>query len=96
MVALRREARLVRKLKHPGIVPVYEIGETPAGIPCYTMRFVAGERLERALPLDQREVADFLARARSLRRWMPELGLPAFDDDQSTWQRPAPENEAEE
>jgi formylglycine-generating enzyme required for sulfatase activity/serine/threonine protein kinase len=44
------KARLVQEawvqggLEHPGIVPVYEIGQTPAGIPYYTMRFVRGER----------------------------------------------------
>ncbi len=39
----------------------------------------AAERLDRALPLDDPEVAGFLARVRCLREWMPELGLPAFD-----------------
>jgi len=39
-----QEAWVTGGLEHPGIVPVYEIGETPAGIPCYTMRFVTGER----------------------------------------------------
>lgn len=42
----------------------------------------ASTRLDRALPLDDSEVANFLARVRSLRNWMPELSLPAFDDDQ--------------
>jgi ATP-dependent helicase HrpB len=41
----------------------------------------AAERLDRALPLDAPEVAGFLARVRSLREWMPEIGLPAFDTD---------------
>ncbi|HYO14312.1 MAG TPA: ATP-dependent helicase HrpB [Thermoanaerobaculia bacterium] len=40
----------------------------------------AAERLDRALPLDDPEVASFLARARCLREWMPDLGLPAFDE----------------
>ncbi len=31
-------------MTHPGIVPVYELGETPQGVPYYTMRFVKGER----------------------------------------------------
>jgi len=39
----------------------------------------AAERLDRALPLEAPEVAGFLARVRSLREWMPEIGLPAFD-----------------
>ncbi len=40
----------------------------------------AAARLDRALPLGDPEVAAFLARVRSLRVWMPELGLPAFDE----------------
>lgn len=39
----------------------------------------AAERLDRALALDDSDVASFLARVRCLREWMPELGLPAFD-----------------
>ena len=42
----------------------------------------AAERLDRALPLDDPEVAGFLARVRCLREWMPELGLPAFDAEE--------------
>lgn len=38
----------------------------------------AALRLERALPLDDPEVAAWLARLRSLAAWMPELGLPRF------------------
>ncbi|HEY4596280.1 MAG TPA: ATP-dependent helicase HrpB, partial [Thermoanaerobaculia bacterium] len=38
----------------------------------------AAGRLDRALPLDDPEVASFLARVRSLAEWMPELGLPRF------------------
>ncbi|MHC4473811.1 MAG: WD40 repeat domain-containing serine/threonine protein kinase, partial [Planctomycetota bacterium] len=45
-----QEAWITGGLEHPGIVPVYELGRTPAGIPYYTMRFVRGERtLERAI-----------------------------------------------
>ncbi len=35
----------------------------------------------RALDLAAAETAEWLARARSLSQWMPELALPAFDDD---------------
>lgn len=41
----------------------------------------ASEDLERALPLGDAAVTSFLARARCLTEWMPELELPAFDDD---------------
>jgi len=40
----------------------------------------AAGRLDRALPLDDPEVAAFLARVRSLADWMPELALPRFTD----------------
>ncbi len=42
----------------------------------------AAERLDRALPLDDPEVAAFLARVRSLADWMPELALPRFTEDE--------------
>ncbi|HWN41174.1 MAG TPA: ATP-dependent helicase C-terminal domain-containing protein, partial [Thermoanaerobaculia bacterium] len=42
----------------------------------------AATRLDRALSLDDPEVAGFLARVRCLREWMPELNLPAFDEAQ--------------
>jgi ATP-dependent helicase HrpB len=40
----------------------------------------AAEALDRALPLADPETASFLARARCLGGWMPELGLPAFNE----------------
>jgi ATP-dependent helicase HrpB len=42
----------------------------------------AAERLDRALSLDDPEVASFLARVRSLADWMPELGLPRFTGEE--------------
>ncbi|MCY2960545.1 MAG: ATP-dependent helicase HrpB [Planctomycetota bacterium] len=40
----------------------------------------ASEDLPRFLPLEHPETAAFLGRIRSLRAWIPELGLPAYDD----------------
>lgn len=40
----------------------------------------ATDRLDRALALDDSEVAGFLARVRSLADWRPELELPRFAD----------------
>ncbi|MBW8875685.1 MAG: ATP-dependent helicase HrpB [Acidobacteria bacterium] len=40
----------------------------------------AADRLDRALALDDPEVASFLARVRSLADWCPELSLPRFTD----------------
>jgi len=45
-----QEAWVTGGLEHPGIVPVYELGRTPSGVPYYTMRLVRGERtLEDAI-----------------------------------------------
>ena len=58
---LVQEAWVTGGLEHPGIVPVYEIGQTPTGIPYYTMRYVRGERTladairtRRARPIEER------------------------------------------
>ena len=49
-VRFLQEAWVTGALEHPGIVPVYEVGQTPGGVPFYTMRFVRGERtLESAM-----------------------------------------------
>ncbi len=44
---LRREARTLARLEHPGIVPVHTVGVLPDGRIFYTMRLVQGERLDR-------------------------------------------------
>jgi len=45
-----QEAWVTGALEHPGIVPIYEIGKTPTGLPFYTMRLVKGDRtLETAI-----------------------------------------------
>ena len=46
---LRREAQVLARLEHPGIVPVHEVGTLPDGRAFYTMKWVQGERLDRAL-----------------------------------------------
>ena len=54
-----QEAWVTGAMEHPGIVPVYELGETDEGIPYYTMRYVKGERtlkvaIEAARSFDER------------------------------------------
>ena len=44
-----REAEITGRLGHPGIVPVFGIGETDDGRPCYAMRFIEGETLQAAI-----------------------------------------------
>jgi eukaryotic-like serine/threonine-protein kinase len=44
------EARITGQLEHPGIVPIYELARHPDdGRPFYTMRFVRGRTLSRAI-----------------------------------------------
>jgi hypothetical protein len=55
----KQEAWVTGALEHPGIVPVYELGETSRGVPYYTMRYVRGVRtleseLEKAETLADR------------------------------------------
>jgi len=43
---LIREARILARLEHPGIVPVHDVGTLPDGRVYYTMKFVEGQRLD--------------------------------------------------
>jgi serine/threonine-protein kinase len=43
---LRREARILAHLEHPGIVPVHDVGVLPDGRVYYVMKLVRGERLD--------------------------------------------------
>jgi serine/threonine protein kinase len=43
-----REAALTARLQHPGIVPIYGLGEDDAG-PFYTMPFIRGRTLQEAI-----------------------------------------------
>lgn len=43
------EAEITGGLEHPGIVPVYGLGQYADGRPFYAMRFIAGESLRKAI-----------------------------------------------
>jgi len=43
---LRREARIIAHLEHPGIVPVHDVGTLPDGRVFYGMKLVSGKRLD--------------------------------------------------
>jgi serine/threonine protein kinase len=54
---LRREARTLADLEHPGIVPVHDVGQLPDGRVYSVMTLVRGERLDACaapLPLNDR------------------------------------------
>lgn len=44
---LAGEARLIARIEHPSVVPVYESGALPDGRVWYAMKLVAGTRLDR-------------------------------------------------
>ena len=44
---LIREARVLARLEHPGIVPVHDVGTLADGRVFYTMKFVEGRRLDQ-------------------------------------------------
>ena len=57
------EAQATARLDHPGIVPVYEVGEFD-GHPFFSMQLIVGQTLSERLadgPLSQRETAKILA-----------------------------------
>jgi eukaryotic-like serine/threonine-protein kinase len=43
---LLREARVIARLEHPGIIPVHDVGTLPDGCVFYTMKCVQGRRLD--------------------------------------------------
>ena len=44
---MRQEARILARLEHPGIVPVYDVGTLADGRLFYVMKLVAGPRLDQ-------------------------------------------------
>ena len=43
---MRREAYIIARLEHPGIVPVHDLGTLPDGRVFYVMKYVRGQRLD--------------------------------------------------
>jgi serine/threonine protein kinase len=46
---LNKEARVLARLEHPGIVPVHDTGTLPDGRVFYVMKFIEGSRLDQFL-----------------------------------------------
>jgi serine/threonine-protein kinase len=47
---LLREAKVIARLEHPGIIPVHDVGTLPDGRVYYTMKLVQGKRLDVHAP----------------------------------------------
>ena len=45
----RTEAEITAQLEHPGIVPIYGMGQDEAGNTCYAMRFIHGLAMDKAI-----------------------------------------------
>ncbi len=75
----RVSARIVTRWRDL-VLAEREVAPEPAEAATVLAAAAAGA-LDRALPLDDPEVAQWLARLRCLAAWMPELGLPDLRDD---------------
>ncbi len=49
---MMKEARILARLEHPGIVPIHDVGTLPDGRAFYAMKLVRGSRLDRHLELN--------------------------------------------
>jgi eukaryotic-like serine/threonine-protein kinase len=47
---LSREAEIIARLEHPGIVPIHDVGTLADGRSFYTMKYVQGQRLDEFVP----------------------------------------------
>jgi TolB-like protein/tRNA A-37 threonylcarbamoyl transferase component Bud32/Tfp pilus assembly protein PilF len=73
----RREAEAAASLNHPGIVPIYEVGECEGS--CYfSMRFVEGGQLDEVVkrePISIRHAAELIAKVASFVQHAHEHGV---------------------
>ncbi len=69
----RREAAAASRLRHPGIVPIHEVGETH-GCHYYTMEFVDGRPLHEAMHDDRLGVRADCSRAAEIAELVARLG----------------------
>src|SRR5438270_3479676 len=73
----RREAEAAASLDHPGIVPIYEVGERDGS--CYfSMKFVEGGQLDevvRHTPMSIRQAAELIAKVARIVHYAHEHGI---------------------
>ena len=74
---LRREAEAAAKLNHPGIVPIYEVGERD-GTYYFSMRFVEGDALDEVVDrgsVSVRQAAELIAKVARTVHYAHEHGI---------------------
>ena len=74
---LRREAEAAAKLNHPGIVPIYEVGERD-GTYYFSMRFVEGDALDEVVDrgsMSVRQAAELIAKVARTVHYAHEHGI---------------------
>ena len=73
----RREAEAAASLEHPGIVPIYEVGERDGS--CYfSMKFVEGGQLDEVVrrePMPIRHAAELIAKVARTVHYAHEHGI---------------------
>jgi len=73
----RREAEAAASLEHPGIVPIYEVGERDGS--CYfSMRFVEGGQLDQVIkrePMSIRQAAELISKVARTVHYTHEHGI---------------------
>src|SRR5438445_3084175 len=73
----RREAEAAASLEHPGIVPIYEVGERDGS--CYfSMRFVEGGQLDQVIkrePMSIRQAAELISKVARTVHYAHEHGI---------------------
>lgn len=58
-----REGRMLAKIRHPNLVEIFDLGETPGGVPFLAMEWIEGESLAATLatgPLEEARVESLL------------------------------------
>jgi serine/threonine-protein kinase len=68
-----REAEITGNLEHPGVVPVYSLGESADGRPYYAMRFIRGVDLQTAITDFYRGEGDWQAKEFQFRGLLERL-----------------------